>query len=223
SAARGRSRSRRAPARRHRRRSCRRPGRRRRGPGGAGASGTRWAGTLPSARPRCQTHDSLAAVAAVLIVLGLFLVLALLSGIPRILQLPGLPRVLAFEEVPDSALTPVQATHLSKLDAACGTLHYRPVFNIRVTNLPNANLSRFYLSSADPALILTSLLRVKTGKEGDRSADYVEIITRYRDGTYLATSSSGTRTPFDLPPRRVVQKFPGLDVARLKERHDQAA
>jgi len=64
--------------------------------------------------------------------------------------LAGPAAVLRFEEVPDSALSAAQAAHLARLDAELDGLRYRPLFNIRVANLGNANLSRFYTSDADP-------------------------------------------------------------------------
>jgi hypothetical protein len=162
-------------------------------------------------------------VSGELVVLGVFLVVALVVGLPRILRLPGLPRELAFEEVPDSALTPAQVAHLSRLDALLDRIQYRPVFNIRVTNLPNPNLSRFYTSATDPALLLTSLLRVQTAEGAAQNADYVEMITRYHDGTELATLNSPVTTPFADPPERITQRVPGMDPVRMKERHDKAA
>ncbi len=158
-----------------------------------------------------------------LLALAVFVVVALVVGLPRILRLPGLPRELAFEEVPDAALTPAQSAHLSRLDALLDRLQYRPVFNIRVTNLPNPNLSRFYTSAADPALLLTSLLSVKTAGAAAQNADYVEMITRYRDGTELTSLNTSVTSPFAQVPQRVVQRFPGMDPARMKERHDKAA
>ena len=155
--------------------------------------------------------------------LAIFLVLALVFAVPRIKRLPGLPRELLFEEVPDSTLTAAQAGHLSRLDAAFATLHYRPLFNIRVPNLSNPNLTRFYTSDVDPALLLTSLLRVRVQGADAQNEDYVEMITRYRDGTVLTTLNSSVATPFDTPPGRVVQRFPGMDPLRLKARHDQGA
>lgn len=158
-----------------------------------------------------------------LAVLAVFLATALVFAVPRIRRLPGLPAVLQFEEVPDADLSDLQAAHLARLDAAFEALHYRPVFNIRVANLSNANLSRFYTSDADPALLLTSLLRVQVPRAEARNADYVEMITRYRDGTALTTSNSPTTSPFDRLPNRLTQRFPGLDPVRLKQRHDLAA
>jgi len=49
------------------------------------------------------------------------------------------------------------------------------------------------------------------------------MITRYRDGTELATSNSTTTSPFARLPNRIVQRFPSLDPLSLKERHDRAA
>src|SRR5215471_17618535 len=135
--------------------------------------------------------------------LVVFVVFALLVGVPRITSGAGLPRRLAFEKVPDSALTEVQRTHLTRLDDVARELQYEPVFNVRVANLSGANLSRFYTNAADPALLLTSLLRStpKPGRPG-RSADYVELITRYTDGTSLTTINSTTTSLFDPPPGR---------------------
>jgi hypothetical protein len=159
--------------------------------------------------------------AAILVV---FLVLALLVGIPRIKRGPGLPGRLAFEKVPDAALTGAQGAHLARLGETVRALQYEPVFNVRVANLSGPNLTRFYTNAADPAILLTSLLRSApvSGNPG-QSVDYVEIITRYADGTSLTTINSPVTSLFDPPPGRVVQRLPGMDVVRLKERHDRAA
>ena len=157
-----------------------------------------------------------------LLIVAIVVALTLVVGLPRILRLPGLPRELLFEEVPDATLTAAQSAHLARLDALLDRIQFRPVFNIRVTNLPHANLSRFYTSAADPALLLTSLLRVRTSGV-EQNADYVEMITRYRDGTELATLNSAVTTPFAQVPQRVVQRVPGMDPVRMKERHDKAA
>ena len=151
-----------------------------------------------------------------------FLLLALTVGLARITRRPGPPRQLAFERVPDPALSEVQTAHFRRLDDALEALHYRPVFNIRVANLPGANLSRFYSNRAEPALVLTSLLRVRTG-DSAQNVDYLEIITRFQDGTELSTMNVETGSPLARVPWKVVQRLPGLDVAKLKERHDAAA
>jgi hypothetical protein len=156
--------------------------------------------------------------------LVVFLAMALLVGVPRITSRPGLPRQLAFAKVPDSALSEPQRTHLSALDEVARRLQYEPVFNIRVTNMTGANLSRFYTNTADPALMLTSLLSTApSARTPGRSADYVEFITRYTDGTSLTTINSTTTPLFDPPPGKTVQRRPGMDVVRLKETHDKAA
>jgi hypothetical protein len=155
--------------------------------------------------------------------LVVFLALALVVGLPRIMRRPGLPRQLAFERVPDASLGDAQSAFFRRLDEQVETLHYRPVFNIRAANLPGANLSRFYSNRTDPALILTSLLRVQVPNAPGQNLDYVEIITRYQDGTELTTANVDTASPLARVPWKVVQRFPGLDVARLKERHDAAA
>ena len=158
-----------------------------------------------------------------LLVLAVFLALALFVAVPRITSRAGVPRQLAFETVPDAALSEVQAAHFARLDQTLRGLQYAPVFNIRVSNLMGANLSRFYTSATDPALMLTSLLRVRVKSGSSHNLDYVEIITRYTDGTVLTTSNSPARSVFDRPAQRVHQRFPGLGAAALKERHDRAA
>src|SRR5207245_475625 len=143
-------------------------------------------------------------------VLLLFLVLAFVVAVPRITRRRSVPRQLVFEEVPDSALAPVQAAHFARLDAAVRALQYGPVFNIRVANLAGQNLSRFYGCAADPAIVLTSLLRVRVkGSSEAHNLDYVEIITRYQDGTMLTTSNSPVASPFDRVPQRGTQRLPG--------------
>ncbi|HLQ22804.1 MAG TPA: hypothetical protein VK132_06350 [Gemmatimonadales bacterium] len=152
-----------------------------------------------------------------------FMVLALVVGLPRITRRPGPPRQLVFERVPDGTLSDVQAAFFRRLDQQLEALHYRPVFNVRAANLSGANLSRFYSNPTDPALVLTSLLRVRVRNAPGQNLDYVEIITRYQDGTELATSNVGTASPLARLPWKVVQRFPGLDAVKLKERHDAAA
>ena len=115
-------------------------------------------------------------------ILVVFLLLALLVGVPRITRLPGLPRALHFEKVADAELTDAQRAHLARLDERVRALQYEPVFNIRVANLAGANLTRFYTNASDPAILLTSLLRsTATSRTGGRSVEYVEIITRYTE------------------------------------------
>jgi hypothetical protein len=155
--------------------------------------------------------------------LVVFLLLALTVGLARITRRPGPPRDLVFERVPDTALSDVQAAFFRRLDEQLETLHYRPVFNVRVANLTGANLNRFYVNPADPAVILTSLLRVQAAGSHGANADYVEILTRYQDGTELSTANVGIGSPLAPVPWKTVQRFPGLDAARLKERHDRAA
>lgn len=152
-----------------------------------------------------------------------FLLLALTVGLARVTRRPGPPRQLAFERVPDAALSEAQTVFFRRLDEALEALHYRPVFNIRVANLPGANLSRFYSNRAEPALILTSLLRVPVTNASAQNVDYVEIITRFQDGTELSTMNVDTASPLAGVPWKVVQRLPGLDVAKLKERHDATA
>jgi hypothetical protein len=155
--------------------------------------------------------------------LFVFLVLALVVALPRIMRRPGPPRQLAFERIPDTALSDVQAALFRRLDEQLETLQYRPVFNIRVPNLPGANLSRFYSNRTDPALVLTSLLRVQVPNAPGQNVDYVEIITRWQDGTELSTSNVHIGSPLARLPWKIVQRFPGLDGVKLKERHDAAA
>jgi hypothetical protein len=152
-----------------------------------------------------------------------FLLLALVVGLPRITRRPGPPRELAFEQVPDGALSDAQAAVFRRLDEQLEALHYRPVFNIRAANLPGDNLSRFYSNRTDPALILTSLLRVQVPNAPGQNLDYVEIITRYQDGTELTTSNVDNASPLARVPWKVVQRFPAVDAVRLKERHDAAS
>ncbi|PYQ01324.1 MAG: hypothetical protein DMF82_19585 [Acidobacteria bacterium] len=155
--------------------------------------------------------------------LVVFLILALTVGLARITRRPGPPRDLMFERVPDTALSDEQAAFFRRRDEQLETLHYRPVFNIRAANLPGANLSRFYTNPTDPAMILTSLLRVQAAGSPGQNADYVEIITRYQDGTELSTSNVGIGSPLARVPWKTVQRFPGLDAVKLKDRHDGAA
>ena len=152
-----------------------------------------------------------------------FIVLALFVGLPRIMRRPGLPQQLEFERIPDAALSDVQAALFRRLDERLEPLQYSPVFNIRVPNLPGANLSRFYSNRTDPALILTSLLRVQVPNAPGQNMDYVEIITRWQDGTELSTSNVDIGSPLARLPWKIVQRFPGLDGVKLKERHDAAA
>jgi hypothetical protein len=70
---------------------------------------------------------------------------------------------------------------------------------------------------------LTSLLRVQVPNAAAQNADYVEIISRYQDGTEISTANIDTASPLAPVPWKIVQRFPGLDVVKLKERHDRTA
>jgi hypothetical protein len=147
-------------------------------------------------------------------------------AVPAIVRGSFLPRDLEVEVVPDEALSESQHRYFQRLDAHLAALGYSPVSNFVATNLQGDNLTRYYRSDHDPAILGASCLRgVNFVDENARGAvNYGEWITKYEDGSSLNTLNSPVSDLFDLMPHQIRQRFPGLtDLAQLKGRHDRKA
>lgn len=152
-------------------------------------------------------------------VAGFFLV-----GLPLIVGRVRVPRRVVFEPVPEAELTPGQAAYFARLDAELAELYYRPTGTRRATNLQGRALVRFYLSAADPAVILMNLMASGVEGAGEHPMNYLEIVTRYADGTVLGTRNAEISEVLDTLPGHFIQERKGLRAAaQLKAVHDRRA
>lgn len=145
---------------------------------------------------------------------------AVVVGVPRIVKKHYMPRDLRFEEVPDSALSPLQAEFFAKSDRRMAEIGYRPFTTYRVTNLMGRNLSRAYMNSTEPTF---GLVCAVTGPKGLNSTSFCEFITRFTDGTRFTTrNTENAGHLFDRMPSDTVQDCRSIkDPVTLKQRHDR--
>src|SRR5262249_12858158 len=80
---------------------------------------------------------------------------------------------------------------------------------------------RAYINSTDPARIIVSML---TSGQQVSFSTFVEIVTRFGDGSTLSTKNTQLSSVFATLPNRLVQKFTSIkDPVELKRRHDLKA
>jgi len=152
-------------------------------------------------------------------VAGFFLV-----GLPLITKRVSLPTRVVFEEVPDHELTPAQTQYFAVLDPKMQELGYRPTVNRRTTNMQGRALIRPYLSEVDPAIVMMNLMTTEVEGSGEHPMNYIEIVTRYGDGTILSTRNADISEVMEPHPAQIIQERRGLrEPAALKAAHDRKA
>jgi hypothetical protein len=145
-------------------------------------------------------------------------------GLPLITSRISLPRRVEFETVADASLTPQQSACFAPLDGQLSELGYRPAGNWRPTNMQGRALLRLYLSEADPAVILMNLLTSEVPGGDEQGMNYLEITTRYRDGSMLTTRNAEISDVLARLPEHTIRERRGLrDPGRLKRDHDLAS
>jgi hypothetical protein len=130
----------------------------------------------------------------------------------------------AFEEVSDHELTPAQTQYFAVLDPQMHELGYRPTINRRATNMQGRALIRPYLSEVDPAIVMMNLMTTELEGSGEHPMNYLEIATRYGDGTILSTRNADISDVLEPHPQQIIQERRGLrEPAALKAAHDRKA
>jgi hypothetical protein len=150
--------------------------------------------------------------------------MTVVGGVPAIRFGVWLPHELQFEVVPDSLLTDAQRAHFGRIDVALSAMAYFPRLTF-ATNLQGATLSRVYLCDHDSATFAAHCLRAaRVIPDTPAGQNYLEVETRYEDGTTLTTVNAELSSVFDRMPHQVKQKCVGVgDPSLLKARHDRKA
>ena len=91
-----------------------------------------------------------------------------------------------FEDVSDHDLSLAQTRSFASLDPLLHELGYRPMINKRPTNMQGRALIRTYFSDADPAIVMMNLMTSEVEGSAEQPMNYLEITTRYGDGTILS-------------------------------------
>ncbi len=145
-------------------------------------------------------------------------------GLPMITKKVSLPTRVNFEDVPEHELTAGQAQYFTALDSGLLELGYRPVYNKRPTNMQGRALIRTYFNAADPAIVMMNLMTSEVEGSGEHPMNYLEIVTRYGDGTILSTRNAEISEVLEELPEHIIQERRGLrDPVALKGVHDRRA
>ncbi len=158
---------------------------------------------------------------------GLFAAVVLaffVIGLPLITRRVSVPRTIVFERVADHELTEGQARYFADLDPRLLAIGYRPVGDRRAVNMQGRALVRTYMCDADPAVITMNLLTSEVEGAGEHPMNYLEIITRYADGTILSTRNAEISDVLATVPGHIIQERKDVgDPAKLKLAHDTRA
>ena len=145
-------------------------------------------------------------------------------GLPLITRRVSVPRKIDFKIVSGDELTHEQTRYFADLDPSLLEMGYRPVGNRRTLNMQGRALIRTYMSDADPAIIMMNLMTAGAAGAGEHPMNYLEIITRYADGTILSTRNAEISDVLEALPTHIIQEQKGVrDPAKLKLAHDERA
>ena len=145
-------------------------------------------------------------------------------GLPLITRRVSVPRKIDFKIVSGDELTHEQTRYFVDLDPSLLEMGYRPVGNRRTLNMQGRALIRTYMSDADPAIIMMNLMTAGAAGAGEHPMNYLEIITRYADGTILSTRNAEISDVLEALPTHIIQEQKGVrDPAKLKLAHDERA
>jgi hypothetical protein len=157
-------------------------------------------------------------------IFGIAVLAFFVVGLPLITSRVSVPTRVAFEEIPENDLTPAQSRYFGDLDPKLHELGYRPTTNRRPTNMQGRALIRTYFSDADPAVVMMNLLTSEVEGSIEQPMNYLEITTRYGDGTILSTRNAEISEVLEPVPGHVIQERRGLrEPGPLKAAHDQKA
>ena len=145
-------------------------------------------------------------------------------GLPLITRKVSVPIRVEFEEVPENDLMPGQTKYFAVLDPKMHELGYRPTINRRPTNMQGRALIRTYFSDVDPAVFMMNLMTSELEGSPEQPMNYLEIVTRYGDGTILSTRNAEISEVLEPLPGHIIQERRGLrEPGPLKAEHDRKA
>ena len=157
-------------------------------------------------------------------IFGIAVIAFFVVGLPLITSRISVPTRVDFEDVPENDLTPGQSTYFAVLDSKMLDLGYRPTVNRRPTNMQGRALIRTYYSEADPAIVMMYLMTSEVEGSIEQPANYLEIMTRYGDGTLLSTRNAEISEVFEPVPGHIIQERRGIrEPTPLKAAHDRKA
>jgi hypothetical protein len=157
-------------------------------------------------------------------IFGIAVVAFFVVGLPLITRKVSVPTRVEFEDVPEHDLSPAQTQYFAVLDPKMHELGYRPTINRRPTNMQGRALIRTYFSDADPAIVMMNLMTSEIEGSPEQPMNYLEIITRYGDGTILSTRNAEISEVLEPVPGHLIQERRGLrEPAPLKAAHDRRA
>jgi hypothetical protein len=152
-----------------------------------------------------------------IVVAGFFVI-----GLPRIVRNITIPGAVDLEEVSDSELDDRQRIFFDDMDAKLRGIGYLPAITYRATNIQGHNLLRTYLSDSDYAAVTLTLLRSEAKDAEDQSTHYLEVVTRFADGTLVITRNAQLSEVLEFLPDQHVEDFRSVrDPGALKTRHDR--
>jgi hypothetical protein len=150
------------------------------------------------------------------------------SSLPRLRSLPTskIPVRYETQEVPQAAMTDLQAKYFAPYDEKLAAMNYWPVCTYRIANY-GRNLIRNYVNPMDSArcvVMINEVPPVQEGKLPPTDICTTSFHTRFSDGTIFTTRNMTDKSILDQPPYWIVQELPGLnDLAEMKREHDQKA
>ncbi|MDX2436224.1 MAG: hypothetical protein QNL88_04135 [Acidobacteriota bacterium] len=159
-----------------------------------------------------------------LVLFGVIVLAFFVIGLPVITRRVSVPRKVEFEDVSEGDLSDAQAGYFADLDGELLEMGYQPVGDRRATNMQGKALVRIYMSSADPAIIMMTFLTSEVQGSGAHPMNYLEIVTRYGDGSILSTRNAEISDVLKPLPGHIIQDQKGCrDPAKLKLAHDTKA
>jgi hypothetical protein len=145
-------------------------------------------------------------------------------GLPLITRRVSVPRKIDFENLSGQDLTREQTKYFEDLDPTLVEMGYRTVGDRRTLNIQGRALIRTYMCDADPAIIMMNLMTAETAGAGEHPMNYLEIVTRYADGTILSTRNAEISDVLEALPEHIIQERKGVrHPAKLKLEHDERA
>ena len=157
-------------------------------------------------------------------VFGIAVIAFFVVGLPLITRKVSVPTRVEFEDLADQDLSTAQTLYFASLDPQMHELGYRPKINKRPTNMQGRALIRTYLSDADPAIVMMNLMTSEVEGSAEQPMNYLEITTRYGDGTILSTRNAEISEVLEPLPVHIIQERRGVrEPAALKAEHDRKA